>query len=402
MTRWRCLWFLAFVGLFSCGCNGPVEKKKPDSTKGVVTGIVICADTGKPARFAMVSLTAAPRMETKTDTNKDDQNNQSDQKDPLPATEGTITDLNGRFRLEAVQPGRYYAFATQEGYFEPKMGIDFTKFGEAASVQERIQNAIDQLKDHLVEVRVSVHSTSDIAIQIERGAEISGTVTYDDGSPAIGMLIQLFRKTDKSGLTKVGLSLNSDWDRATSDGHGRFSVTNLTAGEYSICVKMPYESEDASSRICLGNTFRMKDAQIVKVKAGETASGADIEIPLTGLHAVAGTVSALADGHGLKDATVRLLYADDREKAREARTSEDGIFSFPYVPEDKYIIQVSGAKDAAQENPEDSSGNTGAVTSKPIAARSYADKEMPVTVMGEVDDLQIQLVVAPPDKTKGP
>jgi hypothetical protein len=216
------------------------------------------------------------------------------------------------------------------------------------------------------------------------------------------MLIQLFRKTDKSGLTKVGLSLNSDWDRATSDGHGRFSVTNLTAGEYSICVKMPYESEDASSRICLGNTFRMKDAQIVKVKAGETASGADIEIPLTGLHAVAGTVSALADGHGLKDATVRLLYADDREKAREARTSEDGIFSFPYVPEDKYIIQVSGAKDAAQENPEDSSGNTGAVTSKPIAARSYADKEMPVTVMGEVDDLQIQLVVAPPDKTKGP
>ena len=66
------------------------------------------------------------------------------------------------------------------------------------------------------------------------------------------------------------------------------------------------------------------------------------------------------------------------------------------------MIQVSGAKDAAQENSEDSSGNMGAATSKPIAARSYADKEMPVTVMSEVDDLQIQLVVTPPDKPKGP
>jgi hypothetical protein len=305
--------------------------------------------------------------------------------------------LDGRFRLEAVEPGRYYAFATLEGYLEPKMGIDPTRFGEKASLRERIQNAIDQWKSHLVEVRVSAHSTADVALQIERAAEITGTVTYDDGSPAIGLPVQLFRKTEKGGLAKVGL--NSDWaDRAVSDSHGHFSVTNLAAGEYTICAKMPYESEDSSSRVFLGNTYRLKDAETVKVGAGEVSSGADIEIPLSGLHTVAGTVSALADSHALKDATVRLLYADDREITREVKSLDDGSFSFSYVPEDKYILQVSGAQEAEQEAAETDSGSSGSAASKPVLVRRYADKETAVTVIGEMDDIQMQLVLIPPEK----
>jgi hypothetical protein len=48
----------------------------------------------------------------------------------------------------------------------------------------------------------------------------------------------------------------------------------------------------------------------------------------SGLHGVAGNVAALADGHALCRGTVRLLYADDREKARESLIMEDGSFSF--------------------------------------------------------------------------
>ncbi len=399
MARSRWLSILSLVCLFFVACNGPMQPKKPDPTKGAVTGIVLCTDTGKPARFATVTLTAAPKKDTKTDANK---NENSEPGDLLPATEATVTDLDGRFRLEAVEPGRYYAFATLEGYLEPKMGIDPTRFGEKASLQERIRNAIDQWKSHMAEVRVNVHSTSEIALQIERAAEITGTVTYDDGSPAIGMLIQLFRKTEKGSLAKVGLALNGDWDRAVSDSHGHFSVTNLAAGEYTICAKMPYESEDSSSRVFLGNAYRMKSAKIIKVEAGEISAGADIEIPLSGLHTVAGTVSALADGHALKDATVRLLYADDREIAREAKSLDDGSFSFSYIPEDKYILQVSGAQDPAQEAAESDAGSSGSAASKPVAARRYADKETPVTVIGDMDDIQMQLVPTPPDNSQKP
>jgi hypothetical protein len=160
---------------------------------------------------------------------------------------------------------------------------------------------------------------------------------------------------------------------------------------------MPSESQDSSARVCLGNTFRKKQALTVKVQAGEIARGEDIEIPLNGLHTVAGFVTAIVDGHALNRATVRLLYADDREKARESALN-DGGFSFAYVPEGSYILQVSGAQDAEQKNSEPAQGDAAAAPSNAARARAYTDKEMPLTVMADMDDIQVQLNNPPPDK----
>jgi hypothetical protein len=357
------------------------QHKKPDPTKGAVTGIVLCADTGKPARFAMVTLSAAPKTDAKIEPGN-----------PLPATEFTVTDLEGRFRLEAVEPGHYYVFATLEGYLDPMRGLDFLRLSELASDQAQELDAIKQWKDHLTEVAVQAHRIADVSLQVERGAEIDGTVIFDDGSPAIGMHFQLFRKTDSNRWTGVGPALFQDWSiPAVSDGHGRFSLTNLSAGEYTVCALMPSDTENAALRICLGNTLRKKDARTVKVQAGEIASGADIEIPLSGLHTVAGTVSSLADDHALGRGTVRLLYADNREKAREVSLTEDGSFSFQYVAEGKYILAVSGAQDT-----EPKADQPGPV----VAVSRYADKEIPFAVLTEMTDLQIQLAATPPDTTQ--
>jgi hypothetical protein len=256
---------------------------------------------------------------------------------------------------------------------------------------------ISQWKDHLTEVAVHVHRAAEISLQVERGAEIKGTVTYDDGSPAIGMHFQLSRKREKSGWTNVGMALFDGWSiRAVSDGHGRYNLANLPAGEYTVCTLMPSDAQDSAARVCLGNTFRKKDAGTVKVRAGEIASGVDIEIPLSGLHTVAGSVSSLADGHALGRGTVRVLYADDREKARESSIQEDGSFSFAYMPEGTYILQVTGAQEAERKDSEP--GAEGAAAKAAIAR--YADKELPITVMSDVDDLQLQLAVTPPGAPK--
>jgi hypothetical protein len=391
MAQLRRMWILSLACLLLAGCDN--RPKKPDATKGAVAGIVLCADTGKPARFATVTLSAAPKANAKADAI-------GDQNSPLPATETGITDLNGRFRIEAVEPGRYYAFATQEGYLDPLSGLDFARLDALGTDKERNLDAIDQWKGHLVELTASVHRTTEVSLQIERAAEIGGAVTFDDGSPAIGMHFQLFRKSGKSGLTEVGLPLFDGWStRAVSDSRGHFSVTNLPAGEYAVCALMPSESQDAAPRVCLGNTFRKKDAATLKVQAGETANGADIVIPLSGLHSVAGTVTALADGHALGRGTVRLLYADDREKARETSLLDDGSFSLQYVVEGKYILQVSGAQDAEQKAADPSPDNSPAAAAKPApAAVSYADKEIPLAVLNDMDDIQIPLAAPPPDK----
>jgi hypothetical protein len=376
--RW--LWVLLGVWLLAGGC-GKKKPNKPDPTKGTVTGIVICADTGKPARFAQVTLTAAPAPGDKVDDDS-----------PLPATESAVTDLDGRFRIEAVKPGQYYAFAKLEGYLDPERELDPDHLRDLPNDTERRQYAIDQWKDHLADVSVAAHRTSDISLGIERAATIEGTVSYDDGSPAIGMHFQLFRKAAKESWAPVGLPLPDNWSiHATSDSHGRYSITNLGAGEYRVCALLPSDSEDAALPVCLGNTFRRKKSESMKVQVGETATGADIVIPLTGLHSVSGNVVALFDGHPLGRATLRLLYADDREKAREIQIEDDdgGSYSFDYVPEGGYILQVSAAQDAGN------SGNDPGAAKPP---RHYADKEIPVQVAGDVDDLNVSLAEQTPAK----
>jgi hypothetical protein len=381
MLRYHWLLLSSLLCLFSneCGSSGV---SKPDPTKGAVTGIVLCADTGKPARFAQVTLVAAPEEGSSSS-----------------ALEGAVTGLDGRFKIVNVAPGNYYAYAELEGYLNLDRAYDSTRLEEHASDREQTLNIIDQLKDHLVEVTVEAHGTAEMFLQVERGAEIHGTVTYDDGNPAIGMHFLLFRKTEKNGWTSVGGPSSDNWSISElTDGHGHFNLSNLPGGEYTVCVSMPVGNPNAAPSVCLGNTYRKKDARSVKVQAGEVSRGADIEIPLSGLHTVAGTVSALADGHALKDAAMRLLYADDREIAREAKTVEDGSFSFSYVPEDKYILQVSGARDAEQKASETESSNPDSAVAKPVAARRYAEKETPITVMGDIDDIQMQLILTPPEK----
>jgi hypothetical protein len=391
ILRW--LPVLSFVCVCLAGCGGRHPPKKPDPTKGTVTGIVICDDTGKPARFATVTLTAAPAKDAKDKDSKDQDEG------PLPALESADTDLDGRFRMEAVEPGRYYAFATLEGYLDPARGIDFAKLESLTDDRERSLEAIREWKEQMVEVTVRVHHSSEVTVRVVRAAEIAGAVTYDDGSPAIGMHFELLRKTGTNSAgannwTGVGLAMFSDWKiPATSDGHGRYSLTNLPAGEYKVCALLPAEDEDAAPRVCLGNTFRSKNASAVKVQAGEMTNGVDIVIPLTGLRNVAGAVMALNDGHPLGRAKVQLLYADDREVARKTSLLEDGSFSFEFVPDGQYILQVSGAADADPKN--DSK-------SKAVAVQTYLDKEIPLAVASDVEDVNLTVAATPPEKSQTP
>jgi uncharacterized protein (DUF2249 family) len=278
-----------------------------------------------------------------------------------------------------------------EGYLDPERGLDFARLEASGNDREQGLEAINQWKTHLVEVTVSRHRTAEVTIQIERGAEINGVVRYDDGSPAIGMHFLLLRKAEKSDWSSVGLALFRGWSIDTkSDGHGHYSLTNLPAGEYKVCASMPLDNEGAAPAICLGDTFRKKDAKITKLTAGEIMNGEDIVIPLSGLHTVSGTVTALADGHTPAHTKVRLLYGDDHEDARELSPNEEGRFTFEYVPEGKYVLQVTGAEDEEKANAAPGAGNLNPESPKPKVVH-YADKEIPLTVENDLDDLPVAL-----------
>jgi hypothetical protein len=376
------------------GCpdyNGP---RKPDPTKGTVTGLVLCTDTGKPARFATVMLLRA--YDPKTAGNGPDKNS-------VDLDETGTTGLDGRFKIEAVPPGDYYAFATLDGYIDPTLAVDENRLGSEASEREKLIDEIDQWKDHLVKLTVAAQHISDINVSIDRGASIEGTMIYDDSSPAIGIRFAVLRKTAQDHWIKIGSNGDDGWPSdVKSDGRGRYSIADLPEGEYRVCALLPVRDENASPKFCFGGGFRIDKAEAVKVSAGETHSGVDIVLPLDGLFAVAGNVTAGTDAHAPSQATVHLLYADDREEARQAAMLKDGSFSFDYVPGGNYILQVTNAQDvvasAAAQSAGSSNGDSGAGSPAQAVAgvHKYMDKETPLTVQNDMDDVQVTLVDPPP------
>jgi hypothetical protein len=95
---------------------------------------------------------------------------------------------------------------------------------------------------------------------------------------------------------------------------------------------------------------------------------------------------------------VRLLYADDREKARETALQDDGSFSVEYVPEGKYILQISGAHDEEQNVPGGGQGDD----SKPTITHIYADKEISMTVLNDTEGINLTLSARTPTAAAPP
>src|SRR6266550_8792992 len=101
--RWFLVCSAVCLMMYDCGPNSRFSPRRPDPTKGTVTGTVICTDTGKPARFATVQLLPGPNARTG---------------EGAPGEEATVTDLDGKFKIEAVTPGDYFAYATLDGYLD--------------------------------------------------------------------------------------------------------------------------------------------------------------------------------------------------------------------------------------------------------------------------------------------
>jgi hypothetical protein len=379
--RWFWLCSTACLFIYDCGNTSRFAPRKPDPTKGTVTGTVICTDTGKPARFAMVTLLPDPRA-PKTD--------------PAPSEETTETGLDGKFKIEAVTPGEYFAFATLAGYLDPEYGIDFDRMDAQKDESTLNREVVDQWKEHMVEIGVSVQQTTDFSIQIERGAEIAGTVTYDDGSPAIGIRFAFYRRNEKGGWSGVGLTSPGGFALPeTSDSRGHFEVTNLAAGEYTACSVVPGDSQESSPQMCLGNVFRKRDARTISVSAGEAANGADMVIPLKAIHSISGSLNTVTASAPPVQAKLRLLYADDREAAMSTGTFSDGSFLFPFVPEGNFILQVT---DASYTEPAPETGSAESAGKAAPKVHSLANREVSVPVEGDVSDLAIQLVETPLNK----
>jgi len=346
---------------------------------GAVRGYVYCADTGQPARFAVIRIQSVASLGSEGGLGAAAVN-------AAQATAG----LDGSFLIEGLSPGNYVVLATLNGYLFPPAQYSWNEL--VVDSQSPAEPVRKRLTAVLPKVTVEPDQTTSLNLRLERGAEISGTISYDDGSPAINAQVRVYRfAPEKKQWQEVQMPTDG-WPLRRTDDRGAYRITGLPGGSYLISVRIPPDggslnailgggvspnlgaSHPGRLEIYFGDTVRQKSAKPVEVAVGEHRSAVDIHFNLSKLRTISGTVSAESDGHALQQVALQLSFPDDRSTFIVAHVGQDGTFQIPFVLEGDYILTVSAA-------PEDG----------PHGKRAYRIVELPLSAHADLSGLAISL-----------
>lgn len=369
---------------------------------GAVTGRVICADTNLPARIASVSLLPvvdpAPLHPPKSATSE-----------PLVAPPTTIAEtlLDGTFTIPNVKPGNYYIVVEKLGYLSPLAQLSREELNhptqETAAIMARL----------LTPVTVVANRATSTEVHILRGAAISGTIRFDDGSPDTGASVMIFRKDKLGKWTGFRTFIVGHPNADNTDDQGHYRIGGLPAGEYLVATDLQLSdivvgnilsttgfswstNDRYSLNIYFPDNTRQRDAKPVKLDEGQEANSIDIEIPLTKLHAVTGNVIEAGTGQTVNAGTVALVYPDDGSQLVSTQVSkEDDSFHFYYVPEGTFTIKVTNAREVTREEVPYPRGTVPPTHMVEKKIRDYGPMEQPIVIQSDMTGLNLTV----PEKT---
>jgi hypothetical protein len=396
-----CLAILGLATIASAQTRTPIAA--PPEPTGTVTGHVFCSDTNQPARFAHVSLEAIP------DPPKDPNpaaGASSKPKSPSPSAAVSLsgppssvsveTTLDGSFTLTKVKPGNYYVVVEKDGYIKPR--DIFTK----KQIEDPSPEMRALIASALPRVTVQSSHTEQAEVRLERGAAISGTILYDDGSPAAELSIKLLHK-DATGKW-VPLNASHFKQSPSTDDRGYFRVPSLLADDYMIEADlnltdsktftneaddeghtMQFEMQNGIFSLSFyGAGFaRLSQATGVKLHSGQELTGQDMTVPIAKLHKLTGRVAAGRDAHLVNAAKIALITRDDNKELSTAEISrDDGLFHFEFIPDGDYLLRVTNARDVVWDPP---SPPTAAAPTMILSPFGGQDKERVLATYGTVD-----------------
>lgn len=361
--------------------NSP-SAAKPDTKKvqtGSVSGQVLYEDTGKPVRSARVIL--------------------------IPEEQGgnaayAISDREGNFHILKVQAGDYVADVESPGC------ISATAFYDASAFTHKEDDKDDnfdagKLKNDFVSARVNAGQETRMDPLCKRGGAIAGSVTYEDGSPAPNLRLNLFRKTN-SGVQQVVSGLNAALTGNRTDDRGYFRIAGLPAGEYLLAANEDSQSVPAGSldgsffgfgaggssltRIFYGDVPSLKEAKSIRLALGEERNDADIHLVTQKLHSISGTLVAKSDQHPVAEANISLTITNPESHAQGSAlsvTDEEGRWAFDGIPDGVYTIMVNPGFEVVELE---------AKTRHPDSLKTYEAISRDITVQGkDLEGVKLEL-----------
>lgn len=391
---------LVASSIFAQQPSAKVETVDP----GQVTGRVFCADTGQPGRFAGVLLIAEKPEKLPAVSFSAEGKNEGFEKAMVKAMTAalkgsnltTVTGLDGSFSLDKVPPGTYYVVAQLAGYESP-----LSRFSgdERVKADDATVAAVESVAEKIV---VQSNQAAHVDLRLERGSTISGNIRYDDGSPAPGVTPQLLSLGKDGKWKHMGLTSTMP---LTTDDRGHYRFFGIPAGKYAVEAALPtsqaviglggggvstYSNQGDALTVYSGGVFREGDIKPIELGVGQDVDGIDIVFPISGLHAVAGTVVAKADNHPVSSGMVELEDGETKARVRIATVKRDGSFHLNYVPDGQYVLHVSRAADTEQADvPSFAGGIVGFLQEKTL--HSYGEADLPMTVRSDATGLVLQV-----------
>jgi hypothetical protein len=394
------LFLMCFLGITTAASAQPAHGDEAGGTS-TVSGRVFCADTNAPARMARVILQPAELVD-RYDENK--------QMGIAHQGEAVQTALDGSFVIPHVPPGTYYVIAALPGYVSPLAPL----LGGPWQVRELSDpEARKKIASTVPRVKVQANLPASLNVSLERGAAVSGTIRYDDGSPASGVALQLLVRRDHQWEPLPSNSFNMERHENITDDQGAYRISGVAGQEYLLEAQISvtrvefsadgkgnfgrgFGGHEYSFSTYSGNTLRLKEAKPFSVKAGEELRGQDMEIPATRLHTVRGSILAQRDGHVINGGFVALIYPDDKSQASWGWVTnvEESSFQLNFVPEGDYILAVNDASDneyVATRDP----NNPSITMINPHRLRSYGPANISLHVEGDMSGVTINVPDAP-------
>lgn len=378
----------------------------PPSATGTVTGKVTASDTQRSARFVRVALV----LKKPVSTNDDDDENKAAQTELVNGRSG----LDGTFTIANVPEGDYYLFGVMSGYLQP---------------YKRIENDDEDDDKHLAKamadvpvVHVSADRITTKDITIVRGATISGSVLYDDGTPATDLRVTLEATSgvdlSDSGLPTSLMIATRQGDTTLTDDRGHFRATGLAPGKYRVVAHVLAEDEfqwipptAATNQIAINQSFtqeltiyapgkfRKSEAQVIEVRGDEEVVDVVIKVALDSTRAVSGFVYAKEDHHAPNHSIVRLIDPTGEFSSRLVRVNAQGEFHFSYVPQGTYELVVQGMDSVWRADPHRAAGQGWMI------ATNYEPIQLSVVVSDKdvkVDDVLVTARKPPPPRDSAP
>ncbi len=319
------------------------------------------------------------------------------------------TDARGRFSLAALRAGRYYVTVSKPGYVTVTYG------------QRRVNS-------QGTPIALGDAETRDIAVQLPRGGVITGMVLDERGEPAVNASVRVMRFMPGAAERRP-----QEMGGDNTDDRGIYRIHSLQPGDYAVCAnfrggpqneaqriqmeiegarramnsapspgmrqqmatrlaelqaQLPAQNEPATgySNVCFPGSSPTPSTMI-PVGAGEEKGGIDIQLQLTQVARIEGTLVPPA-GETLGNVQVGLVPAGDAITPSMDRAfpdmGEQGRFVFPSVPAGHYKI-------LARSTPMNMGppGSSSAAPAKP--SRLWANAEVVVAgqdVTGVVLELQ--------------